>query len=248
MKKKVTALMAAAMMVTVGGVYATWTYASESANIMDAEAELVYRLANSENTGSVGTYKVSTNAKLLIDQTGGSDTATYHKAVLNITTDNVGEAPYVKLAFKPSVSATADVKENGVVSAYYLKFKRSGGVETSPQCYVKDGDIVASTTENAVATDIFTLNPYGWNNKITINPVDSTEAGAKWVWDDAGWTDDNGNTSGAFVYVLDKAALESAIQLNDFVLDTMEEYTTFGNCLAGTISVHLTDGTTDPTT
>lgn len=244
MKKKVTALMAAAMMVTVGGVYATWTYASDSANIMDAEAELVYRLENSENTGSVGTYKVSTNVKLLIDQTGGSDTATYHKAVLNFATENVDEAPYVKLAFKPSVSATADVKENGVESAYYLKFKRTDGFETSPQCYVKDGDIVTSSTEGAVATDVFTLNPLGWDNRITINPVNSTEDGAKWVWDDAGWSDG----SGAFVYVLDKAALESAITLNDFVLDTMEEYTTFSNCLAGTLSVNLTDGTTDPTT
>lgn len=68
MKKKVTLLAALAMAVTVGGVYATWTYTQGAA--VTATTEFTVKLAGeSIKTEPVGTLAVVANGGIRIDDT-----------------------------------------------------------------------------------------------------------------------------------------------------------------------------------
>jgi hypothetical protein len=50
-------------------------------------------------------------------------------------------------------------------------------------------------------------------------------------------------TDGTFTYTFDKAAIEAAVQINNFVLDSKTEHDAFKDCLTGNIVIWVTDGT-----
>ena len=112
--KRFTALIALMLCVTIGGVYATWTYAGTN-DIADAFAEAKVTIADAELTGANGTYKIESNLVLTVDQESPSS----HKAVLVFGTNDSSDTPYLKVTFTPAENAPKEVKEGAVVSELY---------------------------------------------------------------------------------------------------------------------------------
>ena len=65
--KKLSVLIALMLCVTIGGVYATWSYAGTD-DIADAFAEAKVTIADVELKGANGTYKIESNLVLTVDQ------------------------------------------------------------------------------------------------------------------------------------------------------------------------------------
>ena len=65
--KKLSLLIAMILCATIGGVYAAWNYALTD-DIADAFEEIKISVEDAELTGSNGTYKITSNFKLVIDQ------------------------------------------------------------------------------------------------------------------------------------------------------------------------------------
>ena len=97
---------------TIGGVYATWSYAGTN-DIADAFAEAKVTIADAELTGANGTYKIESNLVLTVDQANDA-----HEAEL-VFEGSDGEAPYLKVTFTPAVNAPQNIKENAVPSELY---------------------------------------------------------------------------------------------------------------------------------
>ena len=212
--KKVGGLIALATVVTMGGVYATWTYSNSAVDISDANKEMLIEMDAATLTGANGTYSVTSNVSFSIDQAGtNSDGNPFHKAMLNIvTTDN--EDPYITITFTPSANADEAVKENAVASQYYFK-------TTTSMQYAIDAD--GNYDVNGTKTDIFSFPTCS-----EAAPIDIT------------WAP---QADGTFTYTFDKAAIEAAVQINNFVLDSKTEHDAFKGCLTGNIVIWVTDGT-----
>ena len=65
--KKLSVLITIMLCVTIGGVYATQTYAGTN-DIADAYAEAKVTITDAELTGANGTYKIESNLVLTVDQ------------------------------------------------------------------------------------------------------------------------------------------------------------------------------------
>lgn len=102
--RKISAIVLALVVLTVGGVYATWTFSEETAGNASTDATLVLE---GVSTGTEkGTIEVVASSEIFkIDQ----ESISSHKAVLN-----VAEGAYVKVSFRPSASASTVVKEEGI--------------------------------------------------------------------------------------------------------------------------------------
>ena len=142
--KKLSVLIALFLCVTIGGVYATWTYAGNT-DVADGEVEIKATIAGSEFTGACGTYTITSNAYIEIDQADE-----HHNAKLVFKSNNSSDV-FLKIVFKPSVDADKTVKENAIPSELYFTL-------TTPMQYKIDGD--GNYSETGTPTDIFTLaNP-----------------------------------------------------------------------------------------
>lgn len=107
MKRNISLLLILALIVSIGGVYATWGYAQGA--IGAAEATLVIgegknvALAGATSTTSAGTISIDvSDAKILID-----DTDNNHIADVSYTGNIV-------VTFTPSSGADSDVTTNGI--------------------------------------------------------------------------------------------------------------------------------------
>ena len=104
MKKKLSMLAAMALCVTVGGVYATWIYATQA--VPTAYATMSVTLTGTATGGQAGTLTVAgTNVALKIDDPADDNV---HKAELQY--DQNG---YFSITFTPNVNAESNIK-NGV--------------------------------------------------------------------------------------------------------------------------------------
>ena len=143
--KKLSVLIALFLCVTIGGVYATWTY-SGNVDVTDGEVEIKATIAGSEYTGACGTYTVTSNLILEVDQANDD-----HEAKLVFKSNN-NEAIYLKIVFKPSVDADKTVKENAIDSELYFTV-------STPMQYKMDADGNYDANGTNVV-DIFTFaNP-----------------------------------------------------------------------------------------
>ena len=105
--KKLTLLIALCMLLTIGGVYATWTY-TQNTDVADEAVNMTLNLADVAYSGSYGTYKVDvTGLNLIIDPKAG----TAHTTALYATGNIV-------ITFTPNSVAPAEIKANGVASTY----------------------------------------------------------------------------------------------------------------------------------
>ncbi|MBO5279778.1 MAG: hypothetical protein J6B55_01015 [Clostridia bacterium] len=111
--KKLSVLIALLLCVTIGGVYATWTYAGTN-DIADGFAETKVTIADTELTGANGTYKIESNLVLTVDQANND-----HEAKLVFDSNNDAEI-FLKVTFTPATNAPQDIKENAVPSELYF--------------------------------------------------------------------------------------------------------------------------------
>ena len=105
--KKLGLLFAMILCVTIGGVYATWTY-TQNTDLADETLNMTMNLTDVAYSGSYGTYKINTESlKMKIDPK--EDTT--HITALYIEGDII-------ITFTPTSVAPQSVKDNGVASTY----------------------------------------------------------------------------------------------------------------------------------
>lgn len=105
--KKLSLLIALCMLLTIGGVYATWTY-TQNTDVADEAVNMNMNLTDVAYSGSYGTYKVDTSSlKLAIDP----KTGTTHTTALYIEGNIV-------ITFTPNSVAPVEIKENGLDTTY----------------------------------------------------------------------------------------------------------------------------------
>ena len=116
--KKLSALIAMILCVTIGGVYAAWTYTNPATDITDKGLDTVIGVAlpAADQQGAVGVFNVNTNIKSMsIDQLGddGDDSTDFHQAVLNyVIDDTLDNKPYIEFTIKLAVNADQETIDN----------------------------------------------------------------------------------------------------------------------------------------
>ena len=150
--KKLSAIIAMVVCLTIGGVYATWSYAGTN-DIADAFAEAKVTITDAELTGANGTYKIESNLVLSIDQKNED-----HEAELKFASNNNSEI-FLKVTFTPAANAPKDIKDNAVPSELYFGL-------TTPMQYKMDAD--GNYSETGTPTDIFKFKDVS-NDKLDVN-------------------------------------------------------------------------------
>jgi len=141
--KKLSLLVALMLLVTIGGVYATWSYAGTN-DIADAFAEATITITDAELTGANGTYSITSNLVLSVDQASVA-----HDAKLVFASTN-GDPIYLKVTFTPSPNAPDDIKEHAVPTELYFG-------TTTPMQYKIDAQGNYDAV-NGTPTDILKFN------------------------------------------------------------------------------------------
>ncbi len=139
--KKLSVLIALMLCVTIGGVYATWSY-SLTNDIADAFAEAKVTIADAEFIGSNGVYKIESNLVLTVDQANED-----HEAEL-VFASNDGGVIHLTVTFTPAQNAPQSVKENAVDSELYF------GTTTDMKYKM---DATGNYSDTGTETDIFTI-------------------------------------------------------------------------------------------
>ena len=146
--RKLSLLIALCTLLTVGGVYATWTY-TQNTDVADEAVNMNLNLTDVAYSGSYGTYKVDTTGfSMLIDPAVGTahNTALFMEGQIVIT-------------FTPNSVAPEEVKTGGVPSTYQFSL-------ANPNWKYLDQDIVTINhaeqhnivwTDNGDGTFSFTL-------------------------------------------------------------------------------------------
>ena len=215
--KKLSLLVALFMCLTIGGVYATWSYAGTN-DIADSFAEAKVTIADTELTGANGTYKIESNLALVIDQANEK-----HEAKL-VFESNDGKPIHLTVTFTPATNAPQDVKKGAVPSEIYF------GVTTAMQYKI---DAAGNYDKDGTPTDIFAFTNSG-NGKL-----DNT-----FTWVPGELVEGSTEFYKTFTYTLNADQLQEQIKLSQtFVLDTKAEHDAFRECLVGNIVARVTDGT-----
>lgn len=155
--KKLSVLIALMLILTIGGVYATWSYAGTN-DIADAFAEAKVTIEDVELIGANGTYKIESNLVLSIDQANED-----HEAEL-VFASNDSQPIFLTVTFTPASNAPQSIKDSAVPTELYF------GTTTTMQ-YKIDAD--GNYSESGTPTDIFTFsNPSDGNfsANVTWNP------------------------------------------------------------------------------
>ena len=139
--KKLSLLISLLLCVTIGGVYAVWTYAGTD-DIADSFAEAKVTIAEVELTGANGTYKVESNLTLTVDQANDD-----HEAELVFASNN-GDPIFLKVTFTPATNAPQTIKDSAVPTQLYFS-------TTTTMEYKIDGD--GNYSESGTPTPIFTF-------------------------------------------------------------------------------------------
>lgn len=133
--KKLTLFITLCMLLTVGGVYATWTYATVE-QVDSVSETMSVALTDKTVTGKEGTYTVDcSNVSLTIDP----KTGTTHTTALSVTGDIV-------ITFTPNTYASETVKNNAVSSQYALSLSENWKYDNA--------DILSLTTAGGQAHEI----------------------------------------------------------------------------------------------
>lgn len=107
--KKISLLIALCMLLTIGGVYATWTY-TQATDVADEAVNMNMNLTDVAYTGTYGTYQVDTSSlSMVIDPKEG----TTHTTALYVTGQIV-------IKFTPNTYAPDNVKADAVPSTFAL--------------------------------------------------------------------------------------------------------------------------------
>ena len=134
--KKFTMLVALILCVTIGGVYATWTYQTGTAERLHQHFTVYMGAVESDAAKGI-LRTVQPALAIRIDDEQGNN-------------DHVGEAVitgYYEFVFQPSANANEDVVANGIKLQYNLE-------QTSPAIQFDGKDVfTVSTGTNLIGTD-----------------------------------------------------------------------------------------------
>ncbi len=221
--KKLSLLIAMILCLTIGGVYATWTFtATENANIIDANQEVIVALnPDVDTTANLGKYTITlenlTNGNILIDQASDEAVAAgdkvQHQAVLWINPD-----AKITITYTPDKAAELDYKQGKFETKFYF---------SSPDWKAKfDPTTGHYDATNGTEKSIFNLD----TAEHVLRNGDGTDE----------WTV---NADGTLTYVIDAVMLAEMLRLNDpIILDSLADYNAFITAINGTITLHVTDG------
>ena len=216
--KKLSMLIAMILCLTIGGVYAAWTYTNPAADITDKGLDTVIgvSLPAADQVGAVGEFSVSTNVTAIsIDQAGLNDDGDdFHRAMLNYAV-NDENAPYIEFGLKIVVNADADAIAN-LTTTYTIAITGAGQYNSK---------------------DIFVdLKP----GATTIKPSATEGTDVKWTKVNE---DDNYTYYTYKVLLADEVALNDAGVGNEIVLASKAQHTAFAAALGTPIlDVKISDG------
>ena len=159
--KKLSLLIALCMLLTVGGVYATWTY-TQNTDVADEAINMNMNLTDVAYSGSYGTYRVDTSGlTLAIDPAQG----TAHETALYATGNIV-------ITFTPNSVAPEDVKENAVPTTYAFSLANPNwqyeGYDIVTLNHTGKHDVV--WTDNGDGTFSFTISAAVFAQHVTLTP------------------------------------------------------------------------------
>ena len=152
--KKLSLLITLLLCVTITGVYAAWTYAGTN-DIADVYTEFKITIADVKLTGANGTYVITSNLVLVVDQANDD-----HEAEL-LFQSNDGKDIYLTVTFTPSSNASQEIKEHAVPSELYFG-------TTTDMLYKMDKD--GNYDPNGTPTPILTFENPG-DGELN-NPID----------------------------------------------------------------------------
>ena len=217
--KKLTLLIALIVAVTIGGVYATWTYTGTS-DVVDVDKEVVVSMEAATLSGVPGTYAIETNITAFDITQEGSAGANFHRATLRVLTDSQNTAPKITITFTPTTGADVDMKTKGVNTLFYF------------------------TTSAAMTYDSVNIFTFGADstNPHNILTVGSTPSDAH----DLVWVPDNAETPTKFTCEIsgEAAILEHIKLTKDFILDTKDKHDVFKAAANANIKLVVSDGQT----
>ena len=104
--KKLSLLLARAMLLTVSGVYAVWTF-TQSTDIMDINTTSIIDMTNATSIGTYGTYEFTNDLTMVVDPKEG----TTHTTALYITGS-------LTVKFTPNDYAPANIRNYGAQSYF----------------------------------------------------------------------------------------------------------------------------------
>ena len=221
--KKVSILAASLLCVTIGGVYATWTYATK--NVTDAEGNVSVGLTGVvDSDGTYGSYSVAINVELGIDpKADGTD----YEAVLNFYEYAEGESFGAPIASDAYATTAAVVITYTPAASGIPDDVKAYGVETTWQ-------LVSPTAKE----------DWKYGESTIFSKIDTATKTIAVSGDSTDWTR---NSDGSFTYIITVQTLSNMITLSTGIkLDTYDKYTAFDTALGTTpFTITVTDGIAD---
>ena len=163
--KKLGLLIAMILCVTIGGVYATWTY-TQNTDVADEAVNINMNLTDVVYSGSYGTYKVDTTGLYLTIE---PKTGTTH------TTSLIADGKIV-ITFTPNSVAPAEVKADGVESTYAFTLANPNWTYNGQQIMtLKDGHTGAHDIEwvkQADGTFTFTIDASELHDHVALTEIE----------------------------------------------------------------------------
>ncbi len=166
--KKVSAIIAMATIMTIGGVYATFNYAQgDAASVSDT---LSPSIEDAVVESKKGTIKITSDFKVTIDDLGVINGGTTHSYFTGMKTTGT-----FKVTFTPEIGADADVRENGIKLSMKLSFTGNkydnkdifvtNGLDSNSSVLLNEGnkvngDYVVSLTDYFDANNEIKLSTY----------------------------------------------------------------------------------------
>ena len=212
MKKKMSLLMAAALCVTIGGVYATWSYAQNEITT-PASGNMALTLTGVDSSTAKGTISVvGTNVGLKVDDKGGH--------VTELETANA--SGYFTVTFAPSDIADDTVQTNGIAINWYVGYSfesavvdtNSDGV-TDYKDWVYNYDTETEQIFENIDTDPTTMAKYN-----AATAASGTE-----------YTAMQKNADGSFSFKVSIETVMDKLSLNDITLNIHDKYLAYETAL-----------------
>lgn len=162
--KKISIILVLALLLTIGGVYASWGYAQGAiGNAIDSmdvgEGKNIF-ITEAINTNSAGTISIDATAtQIKID-----DPDNDHIAELEYTGDIV-------ITFTPSSGADADIVANGIVLKVTVACTTTEWVYGGNQIFAvaPSFDLTLEDAEMVGGTQTYTITPDVWQQWIVFN-------------------------------------------------------------------------------
>lgn len=206
MKGKITIAAALATIVTIGGVYATWSFAEKDADAATTTANIAMTGTEAVQTGkgtlSVKVMDIENSLMLAVD-----DSDNNHKPEL-VKKGNV------EVTFTPANNAPTEIKENGISVSLVVSYAPYvGGAATFQAWQYESTQIFQFSEDDTKAqTDAIVLE-----NKLVENGGSMTL-----------------NQDGTFTWIVDASqiAIDLTDAMKEVVIDRLDEYTDLNEILA----------------